>query len=206
MIDVERLAKDLLTKSQTIEVHAGHGYLLESFLSPASNTRNDKYGGRFENRIRLLVEIVEGTRKLIPTGMPLMVRVPGTDWLEHLGSAEDVPHWDVAQAVQLSVVLARKGVDWIEVTTGGLDQRQKIVAKANYQVPYATAVKKGLVENGWPRVVVSTVGMITEAEQANQIVRDGLADAVAVGRAFLKNPGESHNNSETRQLLHSVCL
>ena len=177
-------------------------------MSPASNTRNDKYGGSFENRIRLLIEVVVATRKLMPTGMPLMVRVPGTDWLEHLGNAEDVPHWDVTQAVRLSVVLAEKGVDWIEVTTGGLDSRQKIVAKPGYQVPYAAAVKKGLVEHGWLKVVVSTVGMITEAEQANQILEDGLADAVVVGRAFLKNPGESPNSCEisTECLLQSVLM
>ena len=135
-----------------------------------------------------------------------MVRIPGTDWLEHLGTAEEVPHWDIAQATQLSVILAGKGVDWIEVTTGGLDARQKITAKPGYQVPYAAAVKKGLTEHGYPEVVVSTVGMITEAEQANQIVGNGLADAVAIGRAFLKNPGGFRIFPKLRKVLCSVPL
>ena len=150
------------------------------------------------------MEIVEATRKLIPLSMPLLVRIPGTDWLEHLGSAEDVPHWDVAQAIRLSVVLAERGVDWIEVTTGGLDLRQKIDAKPGYQVPYAAAVKQGLLEHGWCNVVVSTVGMVTEAQQARQITEDGLADVVAVGRAFLKNPGEFQRSRKSSQIPVSI--
>lgn len=182
---------NVLTIRQTIEIHAAHGYLLEGFLSSASNTRADEYGGRpFENRVRLLLEVVDATRKIIPSGMPLMVRIPGSDWLEHLGSAEEVPHWDVDQAVKLSVLLAANEVDWIEVTTGGLDSRQKISAHPGYQVPHAAAVKKGLRDAGYPNVVVSTVGMITEGPQARQIVEEGSADAVAVGRAFLRNPGK----------------
>jgi 2,4-dienoyl-CoA reductase-like NADH-dependent reductase (Old Yellow Enzyme family) len=125
-----------------------------------------------------------------------------------LGSADDVPHWDVAQAARLSTILAENGVDWIEVTTGGLDQRQKIDAKPGYQVPYAAAVKKSLIEQGWLNVVVSTVGMITEAEQAKQITEDRLADAVAIGRGFLKNPGEFSNFrlSQRNLLLVQMCI
>ena len=110
--------------------------------------------------------------------------------MEHLGTPEQVPQWDIAQTVALGKVLAKCGVDWLEVTSGGLDSRQKINAGPGYQVFHADAVKKGLLEEGFPEVVVSTVGMITEGKQAADILKEGKADAVAVGRAFLRNPGK----------------
>lgn len=178
--------------SQTIEIHAAHGYLINGFLSPASNTRTDAYGGpSFENRIRLLLEIVDDTLALIPKDMPLMVRIPGSDWLEHLGTPEEVPQWDVLQTVELGKILAKRGVDWLEVTSGGLDRRQKIAAGPGYQVFHADAVKKGLKEEGLENIIVSTVGLITDGKQAEEILEKGQADAVAVGRGFLKNPGKS---------------
>jgi 2,4-dienoyl-CoA reductase-like NADH-dependent reductase (Old Yellow Enzyme family) len=123
--------------------------------------------------------------------MPLMVCIPASDWLEHLGTPEQVPQWEIVQTVALAKILAKAGVDWMEVTSGGLDSRQKINAGPGYQVFHADAVKKGLAEAGITGVVVSTVGMITEGKQAVNILEEGKADAVAIGRAFLRNPGKA---------------
>ncbi|KAF4995804.1 hypothetical protein FGRMN_4866 [Fusarium graminum] len=165
-----------------IEVHAAHGYLLNSFLSPASNQRTDEYGGSFENRIRLLLEVIQLTREIVPEDFPLLVRIPGTDYLEF---DPTLPQWHVEQATELSKILAGSGVDLIDVSGGGLDSRQKITSSPGYQVPYAAAVKRAVKDTG---TAVNSVGMITSGKQAQSYLDDGSVDAVMVARGFLKNP------------------
>ncbi|THV71875.1 NADH:flavin oxidoreductase/NADH oxidase [Aureobasidium pullulans] len=168
-------------KRAAIGIHAGHGYLLHEFLSPVSNRRNDSYGGSFENRIRLLLEITRATKANIPSSVPLFVRVSGTDWLEHL---KDEPSWDVPQTVELAKILADEGVDVLDVSSGGNDPRHKIESGPGYQAPFALAVKRALGD----RLLVATVGSITSGGQANALLDQGL-DMVMIGRTFLKNPG-----------------
>ncbi|KAH7134246.1 hypothetical protein EDB81DRAFT_803499 [Dactylonectria macrodidyma] len=165
-----------------IEVHAAHGYLLNSFLSPSSNQRTDEYGGSFENRTRLLVEVVELTRSIVPADFPLLVRMPGTDYLEFDPA---LPQWNVEDAGRLARVLADKGVDFLDISGGGLDHRQKIAPGPGYQVPYAAAVKKAVAGTS---TVVSAVGNITSGKQASGYLTDDSVDAVLVGREFLRDP------------------
>ena len=127
-----------------------HGYLLHSFLSPASNFRKDKYGGSFENRTRLTLEIVELTRSLMPANMPLFLRISATDWLEH----EDMESWRLEDTVRLAPLLAEKGVDLLDVSSGGLNSKQHInagpVGKAYQAVSTATFL---ILEITWPRCI-----------------------------------------------------
>ncbi|CAC9893826.1 unnamed protein product, partial [Aureobasidium pullulans] len=167
--------------SLAIEIHAGHGYLLHEFWSPVSNRRNNSYGGSFENRIRLLLEITRATKANIPSSVPLFVRVSGTDWLEYL---KDEPSWDVPQTIELAKILADEGVDVLDVSSGGNDPRHKIESGPGYQAPFALAVKRALGD----RLLVATVGSITSGGQANTLLDQGL-DMVMIGRTFLKNPG-----------------
>lgn len=159
---------------EVIEVHASHGYLLHQFLSPLSNHRQDTYGGSFENRMRLLLEVIEGVKVVLPQDVPLFVRIPGTDWAEGGWTPED--------AVALAAVLKDHGVDVMDVTSGGLVEHQKITVGPAYQLPFAAKVKK---ETG---VLTSTVGMITNATQAESILANGDADLIMMAREFLRDP------------------
>lgn len=163
-------------------MHGAHGYLLNEFLSPSSNKRTDAYGGSFENRTRLLVEVVELLQAEAPAGFPIMVRMPATDYLEHDPS---LPQWGLDEAVQLAKVLAGRGVDLLDITGGGTDARQKITAGPGYQVPFADAIRKAVAGT---KTAVAPVGDITSGVQAQAILDAGSADAVMVGRAFLKDP------------------
>lgn len=163
-------------------MHGAHGYLLNEFLSPSSNKRTDDYGGSFENRIRLLVEVIELLKAEVPAGFPVMVRMPATDYLEHDPS---IPQWGIEDAVKLAKVLSGLGVDFLDITGGGTDARQKISPGPGYQVPFADAIKKALAGT---RTSVAPVGEITSGLQAQTILDAGSADAVMVGRAFLKDP------------------
>jgi 2,4-dienoyl-CoA reductase-like NADH-dependent reductase (Old Yellow Enzyme family) len=165
-----------------IEIHNAHGYLLHEFLSPVSNQRTDEYGGSFENRTRLTLEIVEQARATIPKDMPLFLRISATDWLE-----EDTPElesWTLDQTVRLAPLLAERGVDFLDVSSGGVHEKQHIHGGPGYQVPFAKAVKDAVGD----KLLVGAVGSITEAQQANSYLEDGL-DAAIIGRTFLKNPG-----------------
>ncbi|MCJ1345773.1 hypothetical protein MMC31_003982 [Peltigera leucophlebia] len=164
-----------------IEIHNAHGYLLHSFLSPASNKRTDEYGGSFENRIRLTLEITELTRQTIPNDMPLFLRISATDWLEN---EEGLDSWKVEDTVRLTEILVDKGVDLLDVSSGGLHPNQKIKTGPGYQAPFAKAVKEKLGD----KIAVGTVGAITNGKQANQLLEEGLDLAIA-GRGFQKNPG-----------------
>ncbi|KAK1993110.1 NADH:flavin oxidoreductase/NADH oxidase [Colletotrichum falcatum] len=166
----------------TIEIHAAHGYLINNFLSPTSNRRTDKYGGSFENRTRLLVELAELTRANVPDDYPVLVRLPGSDYLEHDPS---IPQWEVAQARELAMILAAKGVDFLDVTGGGQDARMRVAPGPKYQAHLAAAVREAVRGTG---VVVGSVGGIATGKDATEVLADGQADAVLVGRAFLKDP------------------
>lgn len=165
-----------------IEIHNAHGYLFNSFISPVANKRTDEYGGSYENRTRLTREIVQLTRARIPKDMPLFLRISGTDYLEE--SMPDEPSWRIEDTARFAPELAELGVDLLDVSGGGNHPKQHPHAGPGYQVPAAMAAKKAVGD----KMMVSSVGSITEGKQANGIVEDGL-DAVFVGRYFQKNPG-----------------
>lgn len=157
-----------------IEIHGAHGYLLHQFLSPLSNARDDEYGGSLENRMRLPLEIVEAVKSAVPKGFPVGIRLSGTDWVEG--------GWDIEQTVTLAQELARRGIDFIHVSGGGLSAKQAIPLGPNYQVPLARAVKQA---SGVPTIAV---GLITEPEQAEAIIGTGEADLVGIARGILYDP------------------
>ncbi|HLW15685.1 MAG TPA: NADH:flavin oxidoreductase/NADH oxidase [Flavobacteriaceae bacterium] len=158
---------------QIIEIHAAHGYLLHQYMSPLVNKRTDEYGGSFENRVRFLLEVVEEVRKQL-TNQSLWVRISACDWAEG--------GWDIEQSVTLSKLLKERGVEVIDVSSGGAVRHQKIVTGPNYQVPFAEQIKK---EVG---IHTGTVGMITDAKQAEAILQEGKADLIFVARKMLRDP------------------
>jgi 2,4-dienoyl-CoA reductase-like NADH-dependent reductase (Old Yellow Enzyme family) len=165
-----------------IEIHNAHGYLLHEFLSPASNKRTDEYGGSFQNRIRLTLEIVDLVRHAIPDTMPLFLRISATDWLEETELKDE--SWRVEDTVRLAKILADRGVDLLDVSSGGLHSRQHIHAGPCYQAPFAKEVKNSVGD----KMAVATVGSITTGKQANDLLEEGL-DLIIAGRMFQKNPG-----------------
>lgn len=156
-----------------VELHAAHGYLLHQFLSPLVNTRTDAWGGSFEHRVRLTLEVVDAVRAVWPERKPVLVRVSATDWVDG--------GWDVEQTGRLGALLRAHGVDALDVSTGGVVPA-RIAQGPGYQVPFADAVRTA---SGLP---VAAVGLITEPAQAQAILDAGHADAVLVGRAALRNP------------------
>lgn len=159
---------------KVIEIHAAHGYLVHQFLSPLSNHRTDEYGGSFENRIRLLLRIVDSIQAVWPADMPLFARISATDWAEG--------GWNADESVELAVILKDKGVDLVDVSTGGLAAHQKIPVGPAYQLPFASRIKR---ETG---ILTGTVGMITSATQAETILVNGDADMIFMAREILRNP------------------
>lgn len=157
-----------------IELHAAHGYLIHEFLSPLSNTRTDEYGGSFENRIRLCLQIVEAVRRVWPEGLPLFVRVSATDWAEG--------GWDIEQTVELSRRLGALGVDLVDCSSGGNVSHQQIQLGPGYQVPFAERIKRDA------RVATGAVGLITDPAEADAIIRGGQADLVLLAREMLRDP------------------
>ncbi|MCJ1336329.1 hypothetical protein MMC09_001605 [Bachmanniomyces sp. S44760] len=175
--------RSLAAGFDVIEIHNAHGYLLFSFLSPATNKRTDAYGGNFENRTRLTLEIVHVTRSLIPDTMPLFLRISATDWLEE--SAPELESWKSEDTVKLAGLLAESGVDLLDVSSGGNHPRQKVKSGPGYQAPFAKAVKASLED----KIAVGTVGSITSGKQANQLLEEeGGLDLAICGRMFQKNP------------------
>jgi 2,4-dienoyl-CoA reductase-like NADH-dependent reductase (Old Yellow Enzyme family) len=172
-----------------IEIHNAHGYLLHEFLSAVSNQRADEYGGSWENRTRLTLEVVEMARAAMPAGMPLFLRISATDWLD--GQPAHFPDsWTEADTVRLAPLLAQRGVDLLDVSSAGLHPSQKIRSGPAYQAPFAKAVKKAVGHT----MAIGTVGTITNGPQANELLeeqREGESglDVVLVGRMFQKNPG-----------------
>ncbi|KAE8452721.1 hypothetical protein EG329_013980 [Mollisiaceae sp. DMI_Dod_QoI] len=153
-----------------IEIHGAHGYLISSFLSPLSNRRTDAYGGNFENRIRLLVEIIEAVRAVIPAGMPLLVRVSSTEWMEESGEPDS---WKVADTIKLAKLLPALGVDLLDVSSGGNNEKQRITPFNDFQVGIAGQIREALFKSGIKDLLIGAVGMITEAEAAKAIVENG---------------------------------
>jgi 2,4-dienoyl-CoA reductase-like NADH-dependent reductase (Old Yellow Enzyme family) len=156
------------------EIHAAHGYLLHQFLSPIANQRTDRYGGALENRMRFPLEVFEAVRATVPEEKPVGIRVSATDWVDG--------GWDIDQTIVFANELKKRGVDWIDVSSGGVSPLQKIALGPGYQVPFAAAVKQA---TGLPTIAV---GLITEARQAEDIVASGTADMVALARAMLYDP------------------
>jgi 2,4-dienoyl-CoA reductase-like NADH-dependent reductase (Old Yellow Enzyme family) len=159
---------------QTIEIHAAHGYLLHQFLSPLSNQRTDLYGGSFENRTRLVREVVAAVRAEWPERLPLLIRLSATDWVEG--------GWSADETVELCRALKELGVDLVDVSTAGLVPTAKIPAGPGFQTEFAARVRH---EAGIP---TAAVGLITSPAQADHIIRTGQADMVLLGREILRNP------------------
>jgi 2,4-dienoyl-CoA reductase-like NADH-dependent reductase (Old Yellow Enzyme family) len=167
--DAARRALDAGFK--VVEIHSAHGYLLHSFLSPLSNHRSDIYGS---DRTSLLVEVARATREVWPAELPLFVRVSATDWAEG--------GWTIDDTVSLARKLREEGVDLIDCSSGGLVPNVRIPAGPGYQVPFASRVRN---EANLP---TAAVGLITDPEQASEIVTTGEADFVLLARAALRNP------------------
>jgi 2,4-dienoyl-CoA reductase (NADPH2) len=159
---------------RVIELHAAHGYLLHEFLSPLSNRRTDRYGGSLENRMRIVLEAASALREAMPQELPLFVRISATDWVEG--------GWDLPQSVALAKALKPLGVDLIDCSSGALVPGAKIPVGKGYQVPFADAIRKEA------EVMTGAVGLITEPQQANEIVTSGAADLVFLARELLREP------------------
>jgi 2,4-dienoyl-CoA reductase-like NADH-dependent reductase (Old Yellow Enzyme family) len=157
-----------------LEIHAAHGYLFHEFLSPISNHRDDQYGGSLENRMRLLLRVVERVRSLMPEAMPLFVRISATDWVEG--------GWDIEQVVELAKRLKVLGVDLIDVSSGGMVPYARIPMAKGYQVPFARRIREGA------DIRTAAVGLITDPHHADEIVTGGDANMVFVARELLREP------------------
>jgi 2,4-dienoyl-CoA reductase-like NADH-dependent reductase (Old Yellow Enzyme family) len=164
----ERIGFDL------VELHAAHGYLLHQFLSPLSNRREDEYGGQLENRMRFPLEVFEAVRAVWPGDKPLGIRISATDWME--------AGWNEKESVVFAGALKSLGCDFIDVSSGGLDLRQKITFGPAYQVPFSAHIRNEAGIATW------TVGMITKARQAEDIIASGQADIVALARGMMFDP------------------
>lgn len=159
---------------EVVEIHAAHGYLLHEFLSPLSNTRIDEYGGSFENRCRLLIQVITAVREVWPEKLPLLVRISATDWVEG--------GWNEGESVQLARLLKDRGVDLIDCSSGGLVPYATIPAGKGYQVEFARKIRQ---EAG---ILSGAVGLITAANEAEDILENGHADLIFLGRELLRNP------------------
>lgn len=159
---------------QVVEIHAAHGYLLHEFMSPLINTRADEYGGSYDNRIRLCLEVVDAVRAEWPDHLPLFVRISSTDWKDG--------GWDLDQSVELARRLRGRGVDLIDCSSGGAVADARIPLAPGYQVPFAAKIRR---EAG---IATGAVGLITTPEQADAIIRNGEADCVLLARQLLRDP------------------
>jgi len=159
---------------QVVEVHAAHGYLLHEFLSPLSNHRTDHYGGSFDNRIRLTLDVAAAVRSAWPADLPVFVRISASDWADG--------GWTLDESVPLAVQLKALGVDVIDCSSGGLAAHQQIVIGPGYQVPFAKRIRHDA------HIATAAVGLITTPEQAERIVQEGDADLVLLAREMLRNP------------------
>lgn len=181
-VEIEKIIYDFALAAQRsiiagykiIEIHAAHGYLIHQFLSPLTNKRKDQYGGTFENRIRLLIKIVDAVRSLLDEDHSLWVRISATDWVDN--------GWNPEESTQLASLLKDKGVDVIDVSSGGNLPHVKIPVGKNYQVPFAKEIKS---RTG---ILTGAVGLITEADQAEEILQKEEADLIFIGRELLRDP------------------
>lgn len=196
--EIEQLKQDYVLAAlravragiDVIELHFAHGYLVSTFLSPATNKRTDAYGGSFENRSRLSLEIVDGIRGVIPIDTPLFVRISATDWLDNNPEYEG-ESWTVGDSAKLAALFADHGVDVLDVSSGGNHKLQKPVGAPGYQAPFAKAIKKHVGD----KLLVSSVGSIKTGDLAEEVIAGGEGeddvplDLIAAGRMFQKNPG-----------------
>lgn len=158
---------------KVIELHAAHGYLLHQFLSPLSNQRIDQYGGSFENRIRLLTEVIQDVQQVWPSEHPLFVRISATDWAEG--------GWNPEESLKLAAILKDLGVDLVDCSSGGLAAHQQIPVFPGYQVQFAEEIRK-------TGILTGAVGLITTAEQSERILQEGKADLIFMARELLRDP------------------
>lgn len=165
---------------QVIEIHAAHGYLISQFLSPVTNQRTDDYGGSFEGRTRLLIEIIRAIREVIPKDMPLFVRISATEWLEETEVGKKNGSWDVESSIRLAKLLPALGVDLLDVSSGGNHPAQTVnlFASKDYQTRIASRIRRELKKEGLS-MFIGAVGLITEAEQARDIVEGGAGNPAA---------------------------
>ncbi|KAL4929244.1 NADH:flavin oxidoreductase/NADH oxidase [Aspergillus undulatus] len=177
-----------------LEIHAAHGYLIHEFLSPVTNYRQDKYGGSFENRTRILREIASAIRSVIPESTPLFLRISATEWIEESAIAEERGSWDMKSSIELLKYLPELGIDFLDVSSGGNHRDQKFQFFSDYQVELAGQLRKEIKAAG-AKTLVGAVGFITEAEAAAHIVKgadeegeEPRADAVLIARQFLREP------------------
>lgn len=159
---------------KVVEIHAAHGYLLHEFLSPLSNHRKDGYGGSFENRSRLLLEVVKAVQEVWPKENPLFVRISATDWA--------AGGWNEKESVELAKLLKQEGVDLIDCSSGGLVPNVSIPVQKKYQVPFSEKIKS---EAG---LMTAAVGLITTPEEAEEVLQKDQADLILLGREMLRNP------------------
>jgi len=157
-----------------VEIHAAHGYLIHQFLSPLVNDRTDEYGGSFDNRARLGLEIADAVRRAWRDDRPVFVRISSTDWVDG--------GWDVDQSVELARRLRDRGIDLIDCSSGGAVPGARIPVGPGYQVAFAERIRR---DTG---IATGAVGLITSATQANEIVASGKADCVLMARQFLRDP------------------
>jgi 2,4-dienoyl-CoA reductase-like NADH-dependent reductase (Old Yellow Enzyme family) len=166
--------RSLAAGFEVVELHAAHGYLMHEFLSPLSNRRTDRYGGSFENRIRFVHEVVDAVRAVWPERLPLFVRISATDWVDG--------GWTIDESVELARSLGSRGVDLIDVSSGGSSPTAVIPLGPGYQVPFAARIRREAA------IPTGAVGLITEAAQAEEILADGSADLIFIARESLRDP------------------
>lgn len=171
---VEATRRSLEAGFDVVEIHAAHGYLIHEFFSPLSNQRTDAYGGSFENRTRILIEVVDAVREVWPEDRPLWVRISATDWAEG--------GWNPDESAQLGKVLKNHGVDLVDASSGALVEYAKIPTGPGYQVEFAEKIRR---EAG---IATGAVGMIIDPAQADTIIRTGQADVVLLAREMLRDP------------------
>lgn len=180
--DIQQLVNDFKTAAskalkagfKLIEIHAAHGYLINEFLSPLSNHREDEYGGSFENRARVLFEIVDAVREVLGESLPLFVRISASEWIDG--------GWTIDDSVRLAKMLKEKTVDLIDCSSGGNSSHQKIDVKPLYQVPFAEKIKHAT------NILTGAVGLITTAHEAESILQNNEADLIILARQMLRDP------------------
>ncbi len=180
--DIEQATNDFVAAAkrsvkagfETIEIHAAHGYLFHEYLSPLSNKRTDEYGGSLENRMRFALEVSRKVREAVPENLPIFVRISATDWTDG--------GWDLEQSIELCKQLKEVGIDLIDVSTGGNVPDAKIPVAPNYQVSFAKEIRASV------GIATGAVGMITEPQQAEEILQRGETDAILMAREFLREP------------------
>ncbi|EME40738.1 hypothetical protein DOTSEDRAFT_177908 [Dothistroma septosporum NZE10] len=218
--EIEQLVRDWASAAvralragvDVLEIHGAHGYLIHQFLSPVTNQRKDRYGGSFENRTRLLIEIIAAVRAVVPASMPLFLRLSSTEWMEETDVGKELGSWKVEDTITLAKVVSDLGVDLLDVSSGGNHPQQRInmFNSKDYQTKIAAQIRRELRAAG-KNLLIGAVGLITEAEQARDILegsqdnikqeadtakemtetsqgREPMADVILVARQFMREP------------------